>query len=571
MSRNARFLLVVLLGFLLFPLPACYEPGGPVPEAPLDPPPREPIPQQVVVEPVFVPSPYPRENGEVPADWVTDWDCDQIRFLRYRPDTGCEPPKPVDAVLVLIPGFMGGANSFDYLGRQLVSAAEADSTVGSLEVWAIDRRTNCLEDLTGLNAAEAAEDTSLAVDYYYRGAEIGGRTFQGFRTDQDLPFLSEFGLALLMNDLWAILEEKIPDPEIRAKTVFVGGHSAGGAYASYFAGWDFDGDPATTADAGFANCAGLIGLDGRVGARPTDFVTKSEYQQGLQAIRLGTSPRLSLFLGVTPEALALFEIVGMNAHFQPNAEATLARSIPYSESVAGLIRMLHSRDLGHFLTGVPAFENFRYTNEAVLGIFFDDNFNPVSILQASMGFLQGGPVVSKVFPADLADLIGLPGFDSQGMFIPWDAGPLDALGTGPLYSWVNYDRVGNAADPQYRDTTGTVTYTDWRNEVTDIQDVAVSLYRGPSNFPEWYYTSRINLDRQAAAAPYNTTYGLNFFHNDRIETVPILNINASDREGYNHQDVLFAAVDRPGHRESEVLGPLMDFVFSQSTGTVQVP
>jgi hypothetical protein len=195
-------------------------------------------------------------------------------------------------------------------------------------------------------------------------------------------------------------------------------------------------------------------------------------------------------------------------------------------------------------------------------VFFDDNFNPVSILQTSMGFLQGGPVVEKSFPGDLADLLGLFGIKKEGVFIPWDAGPPSDLGTGPLYSWVNFDEVGNALDPYYLDTMGMILYTSWREEMVDIQDVAVALYRGDTNFPEWYYTSRIGLDGQAASAPYNA---------DRIEELPLLNVNASDREGYNHQDVLFAAADRPSHRESEVLWPMMDFVFSNSTGSVTVP
>ena len=248
-------------------------------------------------------------------------------------------------------------------------------------------------------------------------------------------------------------------------------------------------------------------------------------------------------MGVTPEALALFELVGMNAHWPPEAESTLSQDVPYSSSVSSLMSLLHSRDLNHFITGAPAFGDFRYTNEAVLGVFFDDNFNPVGILQTSMGFLQGGPVVEKGFPGDLADVLGLFGIQKEGVFIPWDAGPPTALGTRPLYSWVNFDEVGNASDPDYIDTTGTFLYTNWREEMVDVQDVAVALYRGGTNFPEWYYTTRIGLDGQAASGPYASAYGLNFFHNDGIGYLPLLNIRASELEGYNHQDVLFAAAD----------------------------
>jgi hypothetical protein len=560
--------IALLLSLSLVLLPACYEPGGPVPEDPLDPALRVPVPQQVVVEDEFVYAPYPRDNGEIPAGYSSDWDCDSVRFLRYRPDTG-GAPKEVDAVLVLIPGYMGGANSFNYLGRQLVSMAEQAGT-GSLEVWAVDRRANCLEDVTGLNAAEEAADPQVAVDYYYGGGKLDGRTFQGFLGEPDAPFLSEFGLKLLMNDVWSIVTAKIPDPADRRKTVFIGGHSAGGGFASFFAGWDFDGDKATDADAGYANCAGLIGLDGPVGPRSESILTEAEYDQHLTAIRDGTEARLGLFTGVTPEALALFEIAAMNAHLSPQAESTLDQ-IPYSQEVASLLRMLHSRDLGHFIVGVPAVGDFRYSNEALFGALLDDNFNPVPFMEASMGFLRGGSVVAKSFPGDLGDLVGLPGLKKDGMFIPWDAGAPFNLGTGPLYSWVNFDQVGEASDPAYQDTTGALTYTTWTEEVSDIQDVALSLYQGASNFPEWYYTSRIGLDSKAATTAYNGSYGLNFFHNDRIADLPFLNINAADHPGYNHLDVLYAAVDRPSHRENEVFAPLMDFVLENSGGTVLVP
>ena len=168
-------------------------------------------------------------------------------------------------------------------------------------------------------------------------------------------------------------------------------------------------------------------------------------------------------------------------------------------------------------------------------------------------------------------MFGFYGIQADGVFIAWDAGPANALGTGPLYSWVNFDEVGNASNPDYRDTTGALTYTNWRQEVSDIQDVALSLYRGPTNFPEWYYTSRIGLDTSAASGAYSSAYGLSFLHNERIEELPIINIYAEDIEGYNHLDVLFAAVDRPDHRVNEVFGQIMDFVFLNSGGSVSVP
>ena len=84
MSRAART--PWLLVCSLFLMASCYQPGGPVPETPVDPPLKTPVPQQVTVEQELIYSPYPRENGEIPASYVCGWDCDSIRFTRYRPD-----------------------------------------------------------------------------------------------------------------------------------------------------------------------------------------------------------------------------------------------------------------------------------------------------------------------------------------------------------------------------------------------------------------------------------------------------------------------------------------------------
>ena len=572
----------------------CYKPGGPWPEGAVAPPDREPVPQAVIVEEEAVYAPAPRDNGVPPEA------CDWIRFVRYRPETPDGQPTAVDAILVLMPGYMGGANEFEYLGRQLVSMAEAGGR-GRLEVWAMDRRPNCLEDLAGMQAAEAAgplPDPSIASDYYFEGADLGGKTFAGFLGDADVPFLSEFGLRLAMADLYTVLTEKVPDPEDRATKVFVGGHSLGTPLTGLFAGWDFDGNAETLEDAGFRNCAGLVLLDGPVfyeDLERFDNIEEADYLQRVADLRSGAATRFDTFPGVTPEAMALLELLGMHAAAAPEAESRVFRDIPYSEDVALLVRMLHSRDLGHFTSGVPDISAFRYTNEAVLGVFMDDNFQPVKMLQASLGFLEAGPVVAKEFPGPLADLLGLGGIDPDGLYIAWDAGAPIFPGTGPLYRWVNYDAVGNASDPEYRDVRDTFTYTTWEEETTDIQDFARMMYRGPSNFTEWYFPARLRLDMGAAASPFNADAGLTFFHNAEVD-VPVIAFGAPHGDvpdisgwdayrdsiasseflaymapGYNHLDIVSAAVDRPGHRENLVFEPLIDFVLRHSGGQVWVP
>lgn len=62
-----------------------------------------------------------------------------VRTSLVKPDGG-----PLSAILVLIPGFLGGATTFDPLARDLVKQFN-----GNLEVWAVDRRPNQLEDRLG--------------------------------------------------------------------------------------------------------------------------------------------------------------------------------------------------------------------------------------------------------------------------------------------------------------------------------------------------------------------------------------------------------------------------------------
>ena len=145
-----------------------------------------------------------------------------------------------------------------------------------------------------------------------------------------------------------------------------------------------------------------------------------------------------------------------------------------------------------------------------------------------------------------------------------DSGTPGIPGNGPLYKWANFDEIGDAADPDYRDTSGSLTYTTEVSEVTDIQDFARLLFQGPLNFPEWYYAARLGLDMSAAAAPFSTRYGLNYLHRDKAASLPVIQFLASEIEGYDHIDVLCAATDRPQRRKNEVFEPLLQFLLENS-------
>ncbi|MDI6875087.1 hypothetical protein [Candidatus Solincola sp.] len=598
----------------------CYQPGGPVPESPHPPAERawseQDVDAAVVVEEQAVYSPAPRDNGTPPPE------CDYIHFLRFRPADGStlDPADPqkvnsetTDAMLVMLPGILEGANGFEYLGRQLVYVAKMQRGL-NLEVWAVERRPNTLEDLSIANYLEGEleagrmtveEAARKAIDYYYLGKEVNGRTFRGWLKDPDVPFLSEFGLKLATEDVFRVIMAMVPDPEVRKQKVFVGGHSLGGIMTSMFAGWDLDGNPETLEDAGFNNCAGLFGLDTTVtpvsemvGAVLEQLpegirnmlrdITADNYATLVRQLREDpNSNRILPFPLINAESMALLEAVGMMAFYAPDEECKVLREAPFSGQAQMLLRFMHSRDAQTFMDGVPQITDFRYTNEAMLGVVFDDSFAPVGMIQNSMGFLGGGTVVKKDFPpAELIQGIPIIGELAGGMlgkgpyYIANDAGP-DALhlGQGPLYYWVNFDEVGDAADPDFQDTEGEMTYTTTENEVSDIHDVARVIFKGPLNLTEWYFSTRQVADIVAALFPFARDYGINFIHGDRVEELPRIEFIAEQGvlsegtfmffpipgerkliKGYNHMDVLTACANAPSRRPNEVIDPLIDFV-----------
>ena len=102
--------------------------------------------------------------------------------VRYRAAAGGTPR----AAVVLVPGFLGGAANFDRVARAVVASDAA------LEVWAVDRRSNLLEDHSRLLEAAQSRDPLVAWRYYVRDAGKPG----GFRARSaaELRFAGFWGL-----------------------------------------------------------------------------------------------------------------------------------------------------------------------------------------------------------------------------------------------------------------------------------------------------------------------------------------------------------------------------------------
>ncbi len=187
------------------------------------------------------------------------------RYTRFAlDDSGAQP----DAILILIPGFEGGAANFRILAQNLLKRAKADHNL-RLEVWAFDRRTNQLEDTEGLDIAEAAFDPILAGNWLF-GDELSlpldprlPRRAVFYNAHDDVPFLANWTNLVFSRDIDAVVDAALA--VARNKNVFLGGHSAGTGFTARYAATDFDTAPgcAGPVEAGYAKLRGLALLEGR--------------------------------------------------------------------------------------------------------------------------------------------------------------------------------------------------------------------------------------------------------------------------------------------------------------------
>ncbi|MFF8934331.1 hypothetical protein ACF08O_06220 [Streptomyces paradoxus] len=515
---------------------------------------------------VRVKVPLPESAGPRPAA------CDWLSYLRYRSAAGPAASADADRILIAQPGILEGAGAFDSVARNTVErAAEAGRHI---EFWALDRRSNCLEDRTGI----ASGDQHTAVDYYYRGKPVGGRTFAGFTGNAQLGWTAKLGIEQTVRDQYDLLTAELPSQAQRKQKVLCGGHSLGGVITGYFAAADFDGDRATTADAGYNQCAGYFALDTTVSTSLADLSGSIPGDTNLPDIGLGYGvvqagldsgvlPRtLSAPVLLNPETMTLLGIAGLGALDDLEGEADLPRYLPANVNIEATNRFLFAKDTAAFLSGKPAVKDFRLTNGAVLGALLDDNSVPLAFLQTSVGFFDGGPVADKSFPV-------ANGGDQQ-------AGPygtaykaIPERPQGPLYTWRNYDRVGDPDDPGHRSADGT-PFTGAGEEVTDIRQLARSLAEQPLDFTEQYFPTKLVTDIRLATSPQVKKLVV---HPEGLKANPVLTVLAGEgllagrvpaelhpviADGYQHLDVLTAAPVQNDGRPEPVSTGLADFARS---------
>ncbi|MFE5753702.1 hypothetical protein ACFQ7I_08340 [Streptomyces massasporeus] len=512
---------------------------------------------------VRVKVPLPESAGPRPAA------CDWLSYLRYRSASGPSAPAGADRILIAQPGILEGAGAFDSVARNTVTRAAEQGQY--IEFWALDRRSNCLEDRTGI----ASGDQHTAVDYYYRGEQVDGRTFGGYTGNAQLGWMAKLGIEQTVRDQYDLLTAELPAQALRKRKVLCGGHSLGGVVTGYFAAADFDGDRATTADAGYNQCAGYFALDTTVsttlgdlsGGIPGDSnlpdtgLGYGVVQAGLDS---GVLPRaLSAPVLLNPETMTLLGIAGLGALKDLDGEADLPGYLPRNLNIEATHRFLFAKDTAAFLSGSPAVRDFRLTNGAVLGALLDDNSVPLAFLQTSVGFFDGEPIADKSFPA-------ANGGDARPGLYGTAYKAIPDRPHGPLYTWRTYDRVGDPDDPGHRSADGT-PFTGPGEEVTDVRQLARSLAEQPLDFTEQYFPTKLVTDIELATSPQVKKLVV---HPEGLEANPVLTVLAGEgllagrvpadlhpvvADGYQHLDVLTAAPVQNNGRPEPVSTSLAAF------------
>jgi hypothetical protein len=432
--------------------------------------------------------PLPEEAGPRPEA------CNWVSYLRFRDAFGPRKSRDADAVFVTMPGIFAGAGSLDIFARNMVRTAHAAGR--HIEVWTIDRRSNCLEDHYGVDEGKKRLDYRLAMKWYYHGASINGRKFGGFKGPQDAQFLKAVGLEQTVRDEYTLIRRTIPKKQ-RTKKVFCGGHSLGGPLTTAFAGWDFDRNPKTTKDAGYNQCAAFFALDTRLNGGTSGGGSGSG-EGGGGSVGLATAfaqaSQGSPFVNAppfTPETIQAVSLAALAATAEPRAESDYVKLLPEDQNFEASFRTLFSRNAENAVTQMPSIRDFRTTNEVALAAIFDDNSAPVTILRTSLGTFTGGAVAQKEWPAPYNGELAGGLIDGKHLMIPIEP-------KGPLYKWWSYTQFGKPGTPAQKDDAGQ-PFTTKASEVTAIGQFARAVFESPADFAEQYFPLRLLADQEDAA------------------------------------------------------------------------
>ena len=418
-------------------------------------------------------------------------------YTRFRRDGAGLP----DAILILVPGFEGGANDFKILAENVIPRAFVEQGL-VLEIWAYDRRTNQLEDRVGLDISEARLDPYVGLDWLF-GTELGltldpvlaaGPNRRAvFYDSTDVPFIASWTPLVFARDIDAVVDAA--DAAVRNHNVFLGGHSMGTTFTARYASTDFDLSGAGPARPGYAKLRGLVLLEGgggtTAGAPLTDDTLDrmiAKFDGGLYgAVKDPSSPGRCVD-GTTACAIDT-EATDCAGQVPPKCTLTAAA---YSVTKIGSINILNPRIVA---ASEPS---------AIQGAYDPDGGE--NIIQADQG-APGNNAIARVSDLNGLALLGGPSTVEGGIgsFVD-DDGAVSSLAffvatsvgaPGPmvngLLTWQDITEGPLPASvlPNNGPPPTALPAPVWgqEKEVTKFTRLLDAFFAGDTNFTDWYYPS----------------------------------------------------------------------------------
>ena len=246
--------------------------------------------------------------------------------------------------------------------------------VPNLQVWAVDRRSEALEDTSRFKDALAGRITVQQAFDYYLGW-LANPSIQPHFQPLDLAtfaFAKRWGLELALEDLRRV----VLHARRQGKRVILGGHSLGASTTLAYASWDFHGDQ------GYKDLEGLVLIDGGLlGSFSTPSLAQTK--KAVAALAKG-GPFVDLLGLNLPWAAGVFAETGALAALKEPTAPSIAQSFPLLPP--------------QFKPPIPV------TNRGQLGYAFDSSTSPpaLALIQVQAGHLgaNGDWVDGEVTPIE---------------------------------------------------------------------------------------------------------------------------------------------------------------------------
>ncbi|GAA5502864.1 hypothetical protein Dxin01_02611 [Deinococcus xinjiangensis] len=299
--------------------------------------------------------------------------------VRYGPQSGGKPR----AVLLLMPGYLGGAGSFDRLARQIVALRP------DWAVWAVDRRANLLEPQSTLGTASPS--------YLAQIVQKGMPPLPA----AGLGYMQNWGLDTTLRDWRTAVQEAAQ----LTPNVFIGGHSLGAALSGLYAAYDFDGQR------GYDDVRGLVMLDGFPGLMSGNPVPMREYNGGTNNVIGSVTGRNDL--KNTPYVNTFY--FGPTLASRAAAQARLAAQHPYATAPAQGFLGWPATNLAAAMTTISQ----RYARIPFLAVTAGRATNAKETPSLLPRLIGGRDTQSLVGPQDPQQPIGWQ-LDSSALTNPFD-------------------------------------------------------------------------------------------------------------------------------------------------------